>query len=135
MKVPIKTYKDLTALREELRQTTKQITKLLQRQSWLIRVVRHYEMLAQYENIAFVRYGLTKEDYDKLLVAQNYKCAICETSRDSLARGLVVDHDHATGIVRGLLCHRCNKGIGLLKDNTTALHNAVAYLKRATRKS
>jgi len=50
-----------------------------------------------------VRYGITIEQYDGMVTKQNGKCAICEHSCR-----LVIDHDHLTNKVRGLLCHRCN---------------------------
>jgi len=58
-------------------------------------------------------------------------CAVCgrvETWR--LPRKLSVDHDHLTGIVRGLLCHRCNIGIGYFEDDPERLHSAAKYLLR-----
>lgn len=45
---------------------------------------------------------------------------------------LVVDHDHNTGVVRGLLCHNCNRALGLLQDNPETLEVAIAYLKSVT---
>ena len=69
-------------------------------------------------------YGLTVEQYDSMLEGQNFACAICGQVTD-----LVIDHDHATGAVRGLLCNDCNKGIGMFRDNTDRMAAAVAYLK------
>lgn len=62
-------------------------------------------------------------------------CAICgaesagRTSRKGLANRLHIDHDHATGMVRDLLCHHCNLGIGNLRDNIDILRSALAYLE------
>jgi hypothetical protein len=53
--------------------------------------------------------GFTAEDYDRLLAAQGGGCAICKAPPKT--RRLHVDHDHKTGAVRGLLCHRCNRGL------------------------
>lgn len=75
-------------------------------------------------------FNLTPEDYDALLRRQNFRCAVCP-SVDSGRKGtpeLVVDHDHTTGAVRGLLCHRCNLGIGGLRDDPTLLLKAADYL-------
>lgn len=60
-------------------------------------------------------YDITLEDYTMMLAAQNGRCAIClRTPDQEHHRVLHVDHDHQTGKVRGLLCSRCNTGIGLL---------------------
>lgn len=73
-------------------------------------------------------YGLTVEDYQKLLVKQNNCCAICKTT-DWGKPSPSIDHCHTTGKVRGLLCNNCNRAIGLLKDNKEVLKNAIKYLK------
>ena len=75
-------------------------------------------------------YGLTVEQYDAMLMEQNYVCAICNKSEKSSTRGvLFIDHDHKTGKVRGLLCDTCNRGLGYFYDNKSFLHNAIEYLK------
>ena len=73
------------------------------------------------------RYGMTVDDYNALVLKQNNQCAICQ-KRLSYGRGTNVDHDHATGKVRGLLCLHCNTGIGNLMDSRTILLSAVKYL-------
>jgi len=73
-------------------------------------------------------YGITAEDYDALLVRQNGGCAICGTTKPGGRGSFHVDHDHTTGVVRGLLCHGCNVGIGNLGDDPDRLMAAVAYL-------
>ena len=69
-------------------------------------------------------YGLSEKHFRLLLVSQNYECAIC----GKLDRNLVVDHNHTTGKVRGLLCSPCNTGIGLLQDSVEVLRRAEGYL-------
>lgn len=69
-------------------------------------------------------FGIDIEEYEKLFSEQEKKCAICRNEFDKLD----VDHDHLTGLVRGLLCPSCNKGIGLLKENIQILKNAIGYL-------
>lgn len=76
------------------------------------------------------KYGLTIEQWDEIAKAQNYKCAICGTPKNTLKNNLAVDHNHTTGEVRGLLCYACNRGIGLLKDSTEVLESAARYLGR-----
>lgn len=58
-------------------------------------------------------------------MAQGGNCAICLTPPK---RWFAIDHDHATGKVRGLLCTNCNTGIGMLKDDLEVLHRAQVYL-------
>jgi hypothetical protein len=56
------------------------------------------------------------------------RCEICRTAHDLLH----VDHDHLTNVVRGLLCHRCNVGIGWLNDSAQRATSAAKYLRRTT---
>ena len=74
-------------------------------------------------------YGLSIAAYDALLAKQNNKCAICPIHISESARRFAVDHDHVTGDVRGLLCFRCNAGIGKFNDDPALLKLAVAYLE------
>jgi hypothetical protein len=73
------------------------------------------------------RYGLTPANYTRMLTAQNGKCAICGREE---AHHLHVDHDHASGRVRSLLCRRCNNGLGQFNDSVTLLEAAIAYIER-----
>lgn len=79
------------------------------------------------------RYGLSEEDYQLMLVAQGGCCAICRSSGEGQGRGIVrslaVDHCHETGAVRGLLCHRCNAALGMVKDSVSVLRSAISYLE------
>ena len=70
------------------------------------------------------RYGISADDMRLMRGAQADRCAVCSADGE-----LVVDHHHATGAVRGLLCRPCNAGIGMLGDNPTRLRNAAAYLE------
>jgi hypothetical protein len=79
-------------------------------------------------------YGLSEGEYNRMLVAQNHLCAICreveiETVKEKVLR-LAVDHNHATGKVRGLLCRRCNRAIGLLRENPVYIRAAADYLEK-----
>jgi hypothetical protein len=78
------------------------------------------------------RYNLTQEEYDLLLKNQNNTCAICDTKENVSKKGSIfslgVDHNHVSGKNRGLLCHRCNSGIGHLKDSILLLKKAIKYL-------
>ncbi len=81
-------------------------------------------------------YNISLEEYYKLLEEQDHKCAICGSVGFKICEhtklNLVVDHDHMTGRIRGMLCHNCNRALGLLKDNTETLKTAISYLERAT---
>ena len=70
-------------------------------------------------------YGLTLEQLEEMRQAQNGKCAICQIDPERP----VVDHCHATGKVRGILCDTCNRAIGLLKDDPEVLIAAAGYLR------
>lgn len=70
-------------------------------------------------------YGLTEDQTERLLEFQLNACAICEGSR---SYALNVDHDHETGLVRGLLCRRCNKVLRDVRDNRAILLRAADYL-------
>ena len=79
------------------------------------------------------KYGIDKPTYAKLLADQNNCCAICgkpEKYRGVKLTPLVVDHNHETGEIRGLLCRGCNVGLGHLKDSTTVLEAAIVYLRK-----
>lgn len=81
-------------------------------------------------------YGLTTADYDRMNEAQGRVCAICLGRQDRPYSGpygaLVVDHDHATGLVRALLCNRCNTGLGHFMHDPALLSAAIGYLARHT---
>lgn len=74
------------------------------------------------------KFGMSLTEYNDLRQAQSYTCKICGTKETDLDENLAVDHCHTTGKIRGLLCHCCNRGLGLLKDNTTVLQKAIDYL-------
>lgn len=76
------------------------------------------------------QYGISIEDYNRMYDEQQGKCMICNTPRVNGGKdGLVVDHCHTTGDVRGLLCPSCNTGIGHMKDDVQSLGRAIEYLK------
>jgi hypothetical protein len=85
---------------------------------------------SQYEYHIYQRYGLDADGYNEIFRKQGGKCAICETTEGRSRNGrLVVDHDHETGQVRGLLCGPCNSAIGRLGDTADRLLRAYHYLK------
>ena len=70
------------------------------------------------------KYGLTIDNYKSILAAQNNKCAICEVTMSET----FIDHDHYTGLTRGILCRHCNLGIGHFFDSIETLNKAIKYL-------
>ena len=75
------------------------------------------------------KYNITLDDYEKTLQDQNGSCAICFVKVEEQKNNvLVVDHNHLTGEVRGLLCSNCNSAIGLLKERQEVIQNALKYL-------
>ncbi len=73
-------------------------------------------------------YGITVDDYNRMLKQQKGVCFICRRAPGT--RRLAVDHDHKTGAVRGLLCSRCNRGLQWFSDDPKKLSRAVVYLRR-----
>jgi hypothetical protein len=72
-------------------------------------------------------YGLSTEEYDRLLEGQGGTCAICSKPCPT-GRRLAVDHAHDTGKVRGLLCANCNRGLGLFGEDMRVMTMAIQYL-------
>lgn len=73
------------------------------------------------------RYGLTLAAWNALFAGQGHACAVCQT-KDSGGHGWHTDHNHETGVVRGILCFACNTGIGKLGDDPERLRAAADYL-------
>lgn len=82
------------------------------------------------------KYGLSFEDYNRMLSEQNRVCAICgksekqKSSSKNQSFHLSIDHDKHTGKVRGLLCAGCNQGIGKMDHNVAILKSAIKYLEK-----
>jgi hypothetical protein len=74
-------------------------------------------------------YGLSLVGYERLLAAQDGRCAVCGEPPAPGRRALAVDHDHQTGRVRGLLCGLCNRGVGAFRDNPEFARRAASYLE------
>lgn len=73
----------------------------------------------------FNLYGITEDAYNRMVEQQGGKCKIC----DVLTEKLCIDHCHDTGRVRGLLCNRCNVGIGYFRDDAILMEKAIGYLR------
>jgi hypothetical protein len=81
------------------------------------------------------KYGLSREQYDVMVVAQSGACGICKGPPNGKAcngrehKRFDVDHDHVTGKVRGLLCHACNVMLGQARDRVDVLQAAILWLQ------
>lgn len=80
---------------------------------------RHYHLLR--------RYGIGAKQVEAMIRAQGGRCAICKSEP-----AMHVDHDHETGLIRGVLCFGCNGGLGQFRDDATTLARAIEYLENAT---
>lgn len=75
-------------------------------------------------------YGLTRQQVDDMSASLGHKCEVCgRDGKKSRWGRLHVDHCHATGVIRGLLCNRCNLAAGLMEDNPESLVALAAYLE------
>jgi len=74
------------------------------------------------------KYGVSLKDYNDMIKKQNGKCVICFSVL--VGRTAHLDHCHATGTVRAVLCESCNKGLGNFRDNPASLRSAASYLER-----
>ena len=74
------------------------------------------------------KYGLTPSGFNAMVIEQENRCAICSSTFTEMP---FIDHDHKTGLVRGLLCRSCNCGLGFFKDEIKLLARAIVYLEDA----
>lgn len=75
------------------------------------------------------KYGITIAEYDRMFEEQNGVCAICGEPRPE-ERTLHIDHDHETGVIRALLCFRCNNALGDFREEYELFQRAADYLDR-----
>ncbi len=98
------------------------------RRAWHLRN-REKVSTSHRRNMLWMHYKLTPDQYDSILKDQGSVCAICKSTTSSKKR-MHVDHDHATGQIRGILCTRCNFAIGCLKDEPLLIEAALKYVQR-----
>ena len=91
------------------------------RRSWAKKLSVFWRRLARF-------YGISREQYEVLLARQGGVCGIC---RKPPQEPLCVDHSHITGRVRGLLCRKCNTGLGSYDDDASLMAAGIAYLRKA----
>ena len=80
----------------------------------------------KYSNSLYRKLGITRESYLQMCEAQDWRCQICE----KVPKVLVIDHCHATGAFRSLLCQQCNSGLGFFRDDPGMLQKALGYLQK-----
>jgi len=125
-------YKD-AAMPDGYRKCCKQC-KNKKTQEWRNKNRAHYNArhreynTKNYTKMRLQRYGITPAQHLAMLESQNHTCKMCKKPQTG-KRPLVVDHCHATGAVRGLLCYGCNRGIAIL-DNPAMLEQAKKYLNK-----
>lgn len=93
--------------------------------SKLKRVQKRYD---SYKSNLKIKFGLTLEQYNEILIKQNFCCALCERHVSQFKIRLAVDHDHKTGRIRGLLCTSCNVALAVLGDSEESIQNVLDYL-------
>ena len=76
--------------------------------------------------------GVDETGYQIMLEHQGFMCAICGIHVDDYKKALSLDHDHKTGLARGILCDHCNRGLGYFKDDVDRLRDAAWYLEEFT---
>jgi hypothetical protein len=93
-------------------------------------VKKRHRKPAHAQDYYLKKYGLTRESFEALLVAQDWRCAICPAVfRGDDAVTPAIDHCHQSGAVRGVLCRECNSALGLLKDSADYAARAAEYLR------
>jgi hypothetical protein len=110
----------------------------LKNKTILIKKSRDYRKIPENKqkirNAYFIReYGINLNDYNNLLKLQNNKCCLCFSDFDFDNKNKFyprVDHNHKTGIIRGILCNSCNLALGYIYDNLNVAKNIVSYLEK-----
>lgn len=127
-------HKDICSERNKRYQVDKKESISQRKRTRYVENPQKYKLMAKRYRLS--KYGLSIEEYEVMLKKQGGACAICfkEETQRSNKNGKVddlrVDHDHSTNKNRGLLCSKCNFGLGQFNDNTTLLERAIEYLKK-----
>lgn len=77
------------------------------------------------------QYGLSVSEFTALLAAQEGKCPVCDECLPNEPHLIHIDHSHATGKVRGILCRLCNIGLGYFQDDTARMERAIQYVSKS----
>ena len=119
-------YNEDPAYAEQRRERNRKRRENPEYQTWRRAYMRDYTKRTVAHRRAYNlsrKYGLTVEELETRILAQGGVCAICHERTP-----VHVDHDHNTGLIRGILCSNCNTGIGLLADDPERLEAALAYI-------
>jgi hypothetical protein len=132
---PLKNYGNKAASKDKLQPYCKECQKAASR-DWYVKNAERRSRVAKtwrdnnpdkvFRYDLKAKYGITVEEYNRLLESQGGVCAIC--GQTCYKNRLSVDHDHATGEVRGLLCDNCNKALGCFKEDPLVIKKALNYL-------
>jgi hypothetical protein len=142
----LKHKKEILLFQKEYRETHKEEIKIKSKQHYRDNKLEIREYQLKYRNKPDFKqedknrklkkfFGITLEQYNKMLEEQNGVCAVCGNNevafdkRTNKNRSLSVDHNHKTGKIRGLLCSNCNHILGKAKDNIIILQKLIEYLK------
>ena len=98
------------------------------------RAFRKEQKARSHERMVGKTYGLAPGEYERMYKEQGGTCAICQRATGKTKR-LAVDHDHDTGLVRGLLCGPCNQMVGYFRNSPEAFRRAAEYLERAAERN
>lgn len=113
-------------------------TRSYHRDTYLADVQKHKNLVAAYrkKNPDKIKewglqrkYGISLDTYNRMFLSQGGRCAICRTDVPAKKYGWHVDHDHSTEKVRGILCNKCNRGLGYLNDSLDILKAAIKYIE------
>lgn len=116
--------------KEKCRQSQNRYKKVHRgRYTQLQRQWREKNPLQVYESCIKRVYGISYERVRQMFIEQDGVCPIC-SNKFGGKKDMQIDHNHATGQIRQLLCQNCNRGLGIFKENTSTLLNAIKYLKR-----
>jgi hypothetical protein len=128
-------YKELPSTRDRENAARRTPEQRDRKNEWRRTDPRQIERVRAYNrHQQLAKYGLTPEDYERMLLEQAGACKLCGAlPRPGGIRAeskLHADHDHASGRHRDLLCANCNKGLGCFKDDPVLLRAAAAYIER-----
>lgn len=98
-----------------------------ERKAYKSKRIEHYK--AYDKSRKYRQHGLTETEWEAMYEEQDGRCAICKDALD--IDELKIDHCHDSGIVRGLLCNKCNVALGMLEDDVDRLQTAIAYILKS----